>query len=310
MIRICYRLWTVLEALRVFLVILDEGSLRRAAKRLHISQPALTRQMQLLEHDLGGRILERTSTGVHPTNVGHALAEKARALLGYYDSTMAEARRMVRGESERLRVGYLASAGQEYLGPALSALRRLHPEVKTKLVDLTTGEQIMALRRGEIDLALTYLGRDLLSHDFYTRKVASIPSLAVLPIKHRLACETQISISQLKNEHFLRVPDTSAPGYNQKISQFCVQFGRFRPRFAAMRNFTSLAEGLSLAANEDEISLYPISISHLRIPNIVMVPIADTGATWDLFVAWQRGKTSGPLRALLDALTLKSGRSS
>jgi DNA-binding transcriptional LysR family regulator len=63
------------------LVILEEGSLRRAAKRLHISQPALTRQMQLLEHDLGGRILERTSAGVHPTNVGHVLAEKARALL-------------------------------------------------------------------------------------------------------------------------------------------------------------------------------------------------------------------------------------
>jgi len=300
----------MLEELRFFLVILEEGSLRRAAKRLHISQPALTRQMQLLEHDLGGRILERTSAGVYPTSEGHALAEKARALLGYYDSTMAEARRMVRGESERLRVGYLASAGQEYLGPALSALRRLHPEVKTKLLDLTTGEQIMALRRGEIDLALTYLGRDLLSRDFYTRKVATVPSLAALPSKHRLASQTQISISQLKNEHFLRVPDTSAPGYNQKISQFCVQFGRFRPRFAAMRNFTSLAEGLSLSANEDEISLYPISISHLRIPNVAMVPIADTGATYDLFVAWQRGKTSGPLRALLDALTLKSGRSS
>jgi DNA-binding transcriptional LysR family regulator len=59
-------------------VILEEGSLRRAAKRLHISQPALTRQMQLLEHDLGGRILERTAGGVHPTNVGHVLAEKAR----------------------------------------------------------------------------------------------------------------------------------------------------------------------------------------------------------------------------------------
>jgi DNA-binding transcriptional LysR family regulator len=309
-IRIFYHSWAMLEELRFFLVILEEGSLRRAAKRLHISQPALTRQMQLLEHDLGGRILERTSTGVHPTNVGHALAEKARALLGYYDSTMAEARRMVRGESERLRVGYLASAGQEYLGPALSALRRLHPEVKTKLLDLTTGEQIMALRRGEIDLALTYLGRDLLSRDFYTRKVATVPSLAALPIKHRLASQIQISISELKNEHFLRVPDTSAPGYNQKISQFCVQFGRFRPRFAAMRTFTSLAEGLSLSASEDEISLYPISISHLRIPNVVMVPIADTGASWDLFVAWQRGKTSGPLRALLDALTLKSGRSS
>ena len=66
----------MLEELRFFLVILEEGSLRRAAKRLHISQPALTRQMQLHEHDLGGRILEPTSAGAHPTNEGHALAEQ------------------------------------------------------------------------------------------------------------------------------------------------------------------------------------------------------------------------------------------
>jgi DNA-binding transcriptional LysR family regulator len=137
----------MLEEFRSFLVVLEEGSLRRAAERLHVSQPALTRQMQLLEHDLGGRILERTSTGVLPTSEGHALAEKARALLGYYDSTVAEARRLVRGEGKQLRIGYLASAGQEYLGAALAGLRRADPKVKVKMLDLTTGQQIMALRR-------------------------------------------------------------------------------------------------------------------------------------------------------------------
>jgi DNA-binding transcriptional LysR family regulator len=83
-----------------------------------------------------------------------------------------------------------------------------------KMLDLTPGELIMALRRGEVDLALTYLGIDLLSRDFYTRKLATVPSLAVLPINHRMASQKQISISQLKHEHFLRVPDTCAPGYN------------------------------------------------------------------------------------------------
>src|SRR5215470_3112088 len=98
-----------------------------------MSQPSLTRQIQLLEHDLGGRVLERTSVGVRPTSEGHALAEKARALLGYYDSTVAEARRIVRGETEQLRIGYLASAGKEYLGSALAALRQAHPKVKVKM---------------------------------------------------------------------------------------------------------------------------------------------------------------------------------
>ena len=87
----------MLEQLRLFLLVLEEGSLRRAAQRAHISQSAVTRQMQLLEHDLGGRLLERTSAGVRPTSGGHGLAQKARLLLGDYDSLMAEARQLVRG---------------------------------------------------------------------------------------------------------------------------------------------------------------------------------------------------------------------
>ena len=305
--RISHHTGAVLEKLRLFLVVLEEGSLRRAAERLHISQSAITRQLQLLEHDLGGRVLERTSAGVRPTSGGHALAEKARTLLADYDSTMAEVRRLVRGESERLRIGYVASAVQEYLGPALAALRRTHPKVKVKMLDLTPGEQITALRRGEIDLALTSQGTELLSRDFYTHKLATVPSVAILPVNHPLASQQQISISQLKNESFVGAPEGDVPGFNQKIIRFCRKFGKFRPRFVSIGKPTSLAEGLAMAGNDEAVSLQPIYISHLRIPNIVMVPIADREATWDLFLVWQRGKVAGPLRALLDALTSRQG---
>src|SRR5882724_6058319 len=292
----------MLEKFRLFLVVLDEGSLRRAADRLRISQSAITRQMQSLELDLGGRVLERTSAGVRPTNGGRALAERAKTLLADYDSTLAEVRRLVRGESERLRIGYVASAVQEYLGPGLAVLRRAYPKLKVKMLDQTPGEMIIALRRGEIDLALTGHGVELLSRDFYTHKLASVPSLVALPLDHRLASRKQISISQLKNESFVRGADNVVPGYIQKIAEFCRRFGKFRPRFVTIGQPTSLAESLALAANEGAISLNPSFISHLGIPNVVMVPIADKEATWDLFVVWQRGKTAGPLRALLDAL--------
>ncbi len=297
----------MIEKLRLFLVILEEGSLRRAAERLHISQSAITRQIQLLEHDLGGRVLERTSAGVRPTNGGHTLAEKAKSLLANYDSVMAEVRRLVRGESDRLRIGYVASAVQEYLGPALAVLRRAYPKLKVKMLDQTPGEMIIALRRGEIDLALTGHGVDLLSRDFYTHKLASVPSLVALPLDHPLAAQKQISISELKNESFVRGADSVVPGYNQKILQFCRRFGKFRPRFIAIDQPASLAEGLAIAANEGAVSLHPIFISHLGIPNVVMIPIANKEATWDLFVVWQRGKTSDPLRALLDAMTSRQG---
>src|SRR4026209_2123165 len=175
----------ILDKLRLFLVVLEEGSLRRAADRLRISRSAITRQMQSLELDLGGRVLERTSAGGRPTNGGHALAERAKTLLADHDSAMAEVRRLVRGESERLRIGYIASAVQEYLGPAVAVLRRAYPRLKVKMLDQTPGEMIIALRQGKIDLALTLHGIDLLSRDFYIRKIATVRGLVVLPFNHR-----------------------------------------------------------------------------------------------------------------------------
>jgi len=296
----------VLEKLRLFLVVLEEGSLRRAADRLRISQSAITRQMQSLELDLGGRVLERTSAGVRPTNGGHALAERAKTLLSDYDSTMAGVRRLVRGESERLRIGYIASAVQEYLGPALAVLQRAYPRLRVKMLDQSPGEMIIALRQGKIDLALTLHGIDLLSRDFYARKLATVRSLVALPVSHRFATETQVSLSQLEGETFVRGSDDLVPGYTQKIIQFCRKYGRFRPRLATIDKATGLAESLALAANEEAISIQPAFISHLKVPNVVMVPIADAGATWDLFIVWQRGKIASPLRILLSELNLKS----
>ena len=296
----------MLEKLRLFLVVLEEGSLRRAAERLRISQSAITRQLQLLELELGGRGLERTSAGVRPTNGGHALAAKAKTLLADYDSAMAEVRRLVRGESERLRIGYIASAVQEYLAPALAVLRRAYPKLKVKMLDQTPGEMITALRQGEIDLALTLHGADLLSRDFYARKLATVRSLVVLPVSHRFAAEKQVSLSQLKRETFIRGSDDAVPGYNHRIVQFCRKYGGYRPRMVTIDEATGLVESLALSANEDVISIQPAFISHLKIPNVAMVPITDAGATWDLYIVWQRGKAGSQLQTLLSALNLKS----
>jgi DNA-binding transcriptional LysR family regulator len=300
----------VREKLRLFLVVLEEGSLRRAADRLRISQSAITRQMQSLELDLGARVLVRTSAGVRPTNGGQVLAERAKTLLADFDSTMAEVRRLNREESERLRIGYLASAVQEYLGPALAVLRRAYPKLKVKMLDQTPGEMIIALRQGKIDLALTLHGIDLLSRDFYARKLATVRSVVALPVSHRFATERQVSLSQLKGETFVRGSNDVVPGYTQRIIQFCRKYGGFRPRLTTIDKATSLVESLSeslaVAANEEAISIQPAFISHLNVPNVVLVPIADAGATWDLFVVWQPGEIASPLRTLLSELNLKS----
>src|SRR2546426_295712 len=150
----------MISQLRSFLAVVQEGSLHRAAMRLHLSQSALSRQMQALEHELGGKLLERSSTGVRATNAGHALAAKMRTFLAGYDAAMLEVRRLVRGQAEGLRIGYLASAFAEYLDPALKKVRQVHPRTKVKLLDLRarmnlahlfqSGVEIFRECRGEI----------------------------------------------------------------------------------------------------------------------------------------------------------------
>jgi hypothetical protein len=85
-----------------------------------------------------------------------------------------------------------------------------------------------------------------------------------------------------------------------------MRFGKFRPRFVSIGEANSLEESLVMSANEGAISLQPSLISHLSIPNVVMVPIAEKQATSDLSIVWQRGRMSNPLRTLLDSFQLKA----
>ena len=109
-------------------------------------------------------------------------------------------------------------------------------------------------------------------------------------------------------QHSSRQGDDNEIACGQLVSQLCRRFGKFRPRFTSVRAFENLAELLALLGNEDAISLRPMFVRHPEAPNVVIVPIADEDATWDVFVAWQRGKIAAPVRALVDALAAKPGK--
>jgi DNA-binding transcriptional LysR family regulator len=260
--------------------------------------------MQALEHELGGKLLERSSTGVRPTAGGYALAARMATLLASYDSAMLEVRRLVRGQPDQIRIGYLGSVYEEYLAPALKRLRQVYPRTKVKLLDLFPGEQITAVRRGEIDVALTQEIGELLGRDFYVRELATTESLVCLPAGHPLASRKQVKITQLKNETFVCGTEDRVPGYRRRLAQICRNCGSFRPKL--IDNSGDLASKLAMVANEDAIALLPGYMRRQASPGVVLVPIADARATWKLFVVWQRGKTAGPLLTLLDGLLAKT----
>src|SRR5882724_8414136 len=252
----------VILQLRSFLVVIEEGSLHRAAERLRMSQSALSRQMQALEHEVGGRLLERTSTGVKPTNGGHDLAAKMGVVLAAYDQAMMDTRRRIKGEGSRLRIGFLASAAREYLDPALKEVKKRHADASFKLLDLSPGEQARALRAGEIDVGLTDESGELLSREFYTRKLTLMKSYVALPEDHPLAELKSIHLAQLKHEVFVRGSEDEVPGLSRKIAKYCRLYGKFRPKFVGP--VKNISESLELVANEGAVGMLPAFMRHLR----------------------------------------------
>lgn len=292
-----------LDLLRSFFAIIEHGSFNKAAERLRVSQSTLTRQMQTLEHAIGGRLFERATTGVALTASGHGLADGIRPVLATFDRVIADVRVLARGKSTHLRVGYLVSAAADYLHPALKELRRVHPEVKVKLLDLSPGEQIRALRQGEIDVALIGNAGAFLSREFFIRRIAWLPLMVALPETHPLTQEASLRLADLKGESFIGAPEQDIPGHNRWIIQLCKRAG-FRPRF--LLDAESLTEGLAAIVMEGAVSLLPEYTRRAAVPGVVFRPLRDATAKWDLLVAWQRGKTSPPVRVLVDALPTKT----
>jgi DNA-binding transcriptional LysR family regulator len=289
-----------IDRFRAFLAILEEGSLNAASARLRISQPALSRQMQGLEHELGGPLLERSATGVRPTAAGNALAKRMRGVIADYDAAVAEAQQIALGQSEQLRVGYLASSAQCYLHPALGSLRRAHPAVKVKLLDLSPGEQITALRRGEIDLAVIGQEGCVLAREFYTKNIATLRLLAVLPADHPLAARSTLKLADLRDMQFISTPEAEVPGRNRWVVQLCRKAG-FRPKFG--QEGESISHALAQIVSDGSVLLAPEYLRDFPAPAVAMIPVSDRHATWEFLIVWQRGRTGAALRVLIDALT-------
>lgn len=289
----------MLDRIKALLTVIEEGSVNRAALRLRITQPALSRQMQALENELGGRLLEREPSGVKPTGLGHALVKSMRPLVESYDIALADLRRQARGERSELRVGYLLSAAQSMLTPALANLRKSQPQVKLKLHDMSPREQIDGLRAGEIDLALIGQEGVMAAREFHSAKLCSLSVCVAIADSDPFAARKSITLKELKGRDFIGVDETQVPGRNRWTTALCRSAG-FKPRFIVIVD--GISNVLSQVVSESAVTLLPGYFSKLQHPGVTFVPVTDEKARWDFFVLWQKGRASAATRALVDAL--------
>ncbi len=289
-----------LDVLRSFFLVAESGSLSKAAEQLHVSQSTLTRQMQNLESEIGGSLLERGHNGVALTAAGMTLLDGMRPVVATADEVVARTRSRARGQSTSLRIGYITSAAEVYLTPALAALRRSHPQTKVHLVDLSPGEQLEALRRGELDVVVLGNINAAIAREFFVRRIATFSVVAALPESHPLAADPEVDLASLRRDMFVGAAPEAIPGFNPWILKLCRRAG-FRPRFVEVAG--NFAQAMALLVSEDAVTLLPGLVRRIDVPGVVFRSLRAPAAEWHLQVAWHRGRIMEPVRELVNLLT-------
>ncbi|NBS43171.1 MAG: LysR family transcriptional regulator, partial [Acetobacteraceae bacterium] len=211
-----------------FLAVAEEGHFGRAAARLGVSQPPLTAQIQLLEKELGVKLLERSGKGARPTREGEALLPLARRVAGNAADLESLARELRMGHHAPVSIACVTSALFDYLPPIVRAMQAARPEAAIGVREMDTAEALEALRRGEVDLALLRSDRD--RAPIKLRPLGEDRLAAALPEGHPiLTGPDPLPLAALAEAPMLMLPRAISPAYSDAMTAACHAAG-FTPR--------------------------------------------------------------------------------
>jgi DNA-binding transcriptional LysR family regulator len=258
---------------RYFVAVAEELNFRRAAQRLHLTQPSLSTQIRWLADDIRVQLLERDSHKVELTPAGRSFLEGCRRLLQDADNYGRTARRIARGESVPLSIGFVPSLAHGLLPSVLRLFRQRFPDVQLRLSEMDSTAQIEQIAENRIDLGLIGLGlpKDIPELDIVV--VAEERLVAVLPQDHSLARKPRKSIplKALANEYFVLGSRLNAPVFNPWIIVLCQQAG-FQPQIIQesgqpMTVLNYVAAGLG-------VTILPEQFSRLVTAGVCFIPLA------------------------------------
>ncbi|GGH02468.1 LysR family transcriptional regulator [Silvibacterium dinghuense] len=272
-----------LDALRAFTVLAEELHYGRAAIRLHLSQPALTRQIQRLEDEIGGRLFERTTGMVRLSPAGETLLERARALVREGSAFEALAYQAARGEAGSLRVGFGIAAVGAILPTAVLAFRKACPNVLLELRDLGTTRQIEELIQGTLDVGFIRLPSP-------SAHIEAIPvleeELLLVAAQPRLA-SAKIQLRDFRDDPFVLVSRSVSSTYYEHALRLCHTAG-FSPQ--VVQEVNEWFTGLNLVRAGMGVSLAPASTQRMRVPGIRYRSLDDPRAYWRIGIAWRKDR--------------------
>jgi DNA-binding transcriptional LysR family regulator len=247
-----------IHELECFVAVAEELNFSRAARRLHLSQPPLSRQIRALENKLGLRLLERNTRAVSLTPAGALYLEDARAILTRVDSAADSAKRAVTGEAVRLRLAFVGALLDEGLVRLLQSFRRRHPHCQIHLTDLSPADQLEALRGNHVDGAFIGAAPSKPIKGISTTIWKREPLLIALPECHPLAEREKLSLTHLTAESWVMVSRAAAPAFRKQFDALCAS-AKFRPK--VVQESDRVAAVLTMIAAEQGISLLPKALA-------------------------------------------------
>jgi DNA-binding transcriptional LysR family regulator len=285
-----------LRHLRYFVSVAELLSFTKAAGRLSISQPALTRQIKDLEEEIGVRLLNRTKHEVTLTNEGRSFLSDARRLLSLAAETVESVRRLHSGEVRTLNIGYVSNLFYDLLPRTLASFRQIYPTVSVNLFDMSCGDQFRALEDGKLDLSFVGLHEPIALRGFEFRTIASYKTVAALPKSNPLSRKAKIELKALAPMFFIGMSEESYPFYREWLTKSCQRAG-FTPKVLQDVDLErtmihAVSAGLGIA-------LVPEQLKRLPHENVVFRPVAPPVAT-EACVAWRGENPSAPLLGYID----------
>jgi DNA-binding transcriptional LysR family regulator len=287
-----------LSQLRCFVVVAEELHFGRAAARLHMTQPPLSRQVQLLEHHVSARLFERTSRSVRLTGAGRSFLPEARTILRLAESSALAARRVAHGEAGNVTIGFTASSGYQFMPGLIATCRKRLPDVELTLKEMVTMEQIEALASDRLDIAL--LRPHVSNEDFESVCVVREPLMAALPASHPLASGRLPTLSDFDHAPFVMYSPLEARYFHDLVTG---TFSRaaVHPKYT---QYTSQIHSiLALVRAGFGAALVPEAATSLRFEGVVFRQVrkAREALRAELHMAWKRGGDNPARQSVLDA---------
>ena len=282
-----------MRQLRYFVAVAEELSFTRAAAHLHVSQPPVSRQIMLLEQEIGVPLFERSKQYVRLTPAGHHFHDEARALLLAASNAVATTRRVATGQVGRLSLG-LGGTAAYVLTDVLSKFRRRYPEVQLALNPLNLAYHQEALMDERIDIGLLILPNQ--NSELDTRMLTRIRLIVAMPTGHPLSTHRSLSLKALAEQDFVMVPWAQGQGFGRLIMKVCRKAG-FSPQI--VQEAEPMESVVGMVAAGAGIAIVPQSMQQLHLRKVVYRPIEESYAVADIAVAWRKTGFSPIVQALL-----------